>query len=237
MIFCIVGCGNREVEIDGVTYDLDSAKGEFYYVDYIGPGENSILYIPDEINGLPVQKVGHNAVIGGIHGKIYGREKVYFPWSITYSPIGRLEYSSEVQYIISASTSTLIDDHYYITFVVPNLLYNEYIIKTFNAQDNIIPANISYMFNYTEAPNNGYYFVDLVEETGKLTKPPYEPKRDGYKFVGWYKEAECTNQWNFETDTVTIGFDEEGNRIYEEIKLYAKWVKHWTIPAKPNVFR
>ena len=54
---------------------------------------------------------------------------------------------------------------------------------------------------------------------------PAEPIKTGYIFVGWYKEASCTNLWDFSTDTVT-----------EDITLYAKWtantdtpytVKHW----------
>ena len=29
------------------------------------------------------------------------------------------------------------------------------------------------------------------------------PTKTGYTFKGWYKEAECTNAWVFDTDTVT----------------------------------
>ncbi|MGD8399593.1 MAG: leucine-rich repeat protein [Bacillota bacterium] len=36
--------------------------------------------------------------------------------------------------------------------------------------------------------------------------------RTGYVFAGWYKEADCTNQWNFGSDAVT-----------DDITLYAKW--------------
>ena len=54
---------------------------------------------------------------------------------------------------------------------------------------------------------------------------PVAPTKSGYTFAGWYKEATCTNLWDFSTDTVT-----------EDITLYAKWtantdtpytVKHW----------
>ena len=54
-----------------------------------------------------------------------------------------------------------------------------------------------------------------VAEGGMVTKPTDPVPSIAYsehKFVGWYKEAECVNAWNFETDTVT------GN-----ITLYAKW--------------
>ena len=35
-----------------------------------------------------------------------------------------------------------------------------------------------------------------------------------YSFVGWYKETDCTNKWDFASDTVT-----------SDITLYAKWVE------------
>ena len=45
-----------------------------------------------------------------------------------------------------------------------------------------------------------------------ITAPTVSAIPAGYVFDGWYKEAVCTNQWNFETDTVT-----------SDITLYAKW--------------
>jgi hypothetical protein len=39
------------------------------------------------------------------------------------------------------------------------------------------------------------------------------------------KDKACIEARNFENDEVEIRFDEEGNRIYEEIKLYAGWEK------------
>ena len=46
----------------------------------------------------------------------------------------------------------------------------------------------------------------------KTTAPTTAPTSAGYKLEGWYKEAACTNVWNFTTDTVT-----------SNINLYAKW--------------
>lgn len=50
-----------------------------------------------------------------------------------------------------------------------------------------------------------------VEKGQKVTKPT-DPTREEFVFKGWYKEAACTNAWNFDTDTVT-----------KDITLYAKW--------------
>ena len=51
---------------------------------------------------------------------------------------------------------------------------------------------------------------------GKAVKPA-DPAKEDYMFDGWFKEAECINKWNFDSDTVT-----------ETITLYAKWI-HVTV--------
>ena len=51
----------------------------------------------------------------------------------------------------------------------------------------------------------------------KVTKPSPDPTTEGYVFAGWYKEAGCTNSWDFDTDTVS-----------GDMTLYAKWIE-----AKP----
>ena len=51
-----------------------------------------------------------------------------------------------------------------------------------------------------------------VVQTGTKLTPPTEPTASGFVFGGWYREAECTTAWNFDTDTVT-----------GDMTLYAKW--------------
>ena len=239
ILICACGCSATEsIELNGVTYNKCS-RGEVKCMTILAVGynyvESNMVYIPDEANGRVVTDVGTKPIYGNSIAKIYGVEKVYFPWSIKYSPVGNIEYTLEVKYIISASTVTLIDTHHQPIFVIPRGMYNEperdYAIRgvhtTINLteESNILPANIAYFFNYEQNPNEGYFFVDLLEESGKITKPPYDPKREGYTFLGWYKEPECVNAWDFENDVVEIQYDEDGNRIYEEICLYAKWVE------------
>ena len=50
-----------------------------------------------------------------------------------------------------------------------------------------------------------------VKLNNKLGPPPV-PIRDGYAFVGWYRDSACTIAWNFAANTVT-----------GDITLYAKW--------------
>ncbi|MEI2356295.1 InlB B-repeat-containing protein, partial [Mesobacillus zeae] len=49
---------------------------------------------------------------------------------------------------------------------------------------------------------------------------PAAPKKTGYTFGGWYKEASCIHQWDFSKETVK-----------ENTTLYAKWIPN---PAKPS---
>ena len=84
--------------------------------------------------------------------------------------------------------------------------------------------NVSYLFNYEGEPNAGYFFARGFEAGGKIENTPYEPKREGYTFGGWYKEPECINAWNFDEDKLPEAKqDEEGNAEFVETKLYAKW--------------
>ena len=87
-------------------------------------------------------------------------------------------------------------------------------------------ANTSYLFNYEDAPNDGYFFINEFEYSEKIEDTPYEPIREGYTFGGWYKEAACTNEWNFDEDRLPQAeYDGEGNLQFVETKLYAKWIK------------
>ena len=194
----------------------------------------------DEIEGEPVEVFGRVDFFGirsPYHIENYGIEKIYLPWSITNinDDTGSWNYQywrddweiDTLKYVISPSMSILVGTNVQgLKFVIPFQKYTEIFSwknRYFNP-DIFIPANISFCFNYTDSPNKSYFFVDIIEETGKLTKPPYDPKREGYTFDGWYADKECTALWDFENDVVTIEFDENNERIYEEICLYAKWI-------------
>ena len=87
-------------------------------------------------------------------------------------------------------------------------------------------ANVSYYYNYENAQNDGYYWIDNYEYGEIIEYIPENPLRDGYTFGGWYKEPECINVWDFATDRLPeIKYNGQGIRIYQETKLYAKWIK------------
>lgn len=97
-------------------------------------------------------------------------------------------------------------------------------VKEGEFESQIKAANTSYMFNYEGEPNEGYFFINDFERGGLIEDTPYEPRREGYTFAGWYKEPECINAWDFTKDTLPAAeYDEEGNLLFVETKLYAKW--------------
>ena len=110
--------------------------------------------------------------------------------------------------------------------------YSNFKISDFNATYNNFhtkPANVSYNYNFNGAENDGYYWIDDYDYGSKIEFIPPEPKRKGYTFGGWYKEPECKNKWNFETDVLPekrTETNEDGKEevIYQETRLYAKWL-------------
>ncbi len=72
--------------------------------------------------------------------------------------------------------------------------------------------------NITEAifvsfnSQGGSGIADTIVISGVKIPSPVAPTKTGYTFTGWYKEAACTNAWNFATDVVTTN-----------TTLYAKW--------------
>lgn len=108
-----------------------------------------------------------------------------------------------------------------------NLLknYQNYNVYSFNGS-RFKNANISYLYNFEDAPNNGYYWIDNCDYGNKIEFIPPDPQRAGYRFDGWYKEPECVTEWDFGTDSLPEQIlGEDGKEIYQETKLYAKWTR------------
>ena len=93
-------------------------------------------------------------------------------------------------------------------------------VEKYEGIRDLIPANISYFYNYEGAPNDGYYWIDDVENGETIKYIPENPIREGYLFGGWFKDEACTEVWDFEKDTIVKPAD----GYYENI-LYAKWNK------------
>lgn len=238
----------------GLSADVNYKKDRKYYCSAYGLSlegkEKEIVYIIDKYKDLRVDSLGKPGVWADKGADFSGGKvkRLYFPWSINRL-FGDIVYGNSLEYVICPSVSKIpaYSDGYgvgygpdpvykNIKFVLSNYAYKDveydytlgdiysYVDEKF-FDENCIPANISYVFNYERSLNKGYFFIDLLERTGRLTEPPYDPERFGHVFAGWYTDPECTDKWDFEKDIVIIEFDDEGKRIYEEVFLYAKWDK------------
>lgn len=88
----------------------------------------------------------------------------------------------------------------------------------------VLLANISFMYNYDNAPNNGCYWIDSYDNE-IISFIPENPTRENYTFDGWYKEKEFINKWDFEIDMTgdEIILTGQDFNEYPGIYLYAKW--------------
>jgi len=93
-------------------------------------------------------------------------------------------------------------------FFVPSyigLIYNHLISRV---------ANVSYYFNFATNIKHGLYWIDHVSYGSFIEFIPQNPIHEGYMFLGWYREPQGINQWNFDTDTMPNT---------QELRLYARW--------------
>ena len=99
----------------------------------------------------------------------------------------------------------------------------------FNFTDDVITENTTLYAKWTakqgggEDPQPTTYTVTFdskggsavasatTDADGKVQKPT-DPTKDNFDFDGWYKDEDCTQAFNFETDVIT-----------EDTTLYAKW--------------
>ena len=208
-------------------YQVSHENGEVYIVGLTDLGkEQEYLIIPEIIDGKKVncislvtfdvyrteRKYGN---LDDINYKSENLKKVFIVSSIAIlnSWTSELFEKKEVFYISNADVEFTND--FYRT---P--------LKGDTAWHSLTAANVSYDYNYENSPNDGYYWIDNYAYGEKIEYIPENPIRDGYTFGGWYKESECINAWNFETDTLPQAqYDEQEREIYQETKLYAKWIK------------
>ncbi len=206
-----------------------------------GKGQE-VLYFPSYYNDKLVTHMGYAKTTGymsvdnhyWIEPDDITATKVYFPYTVEEKYYTNVIFKNESEgqiYFTNCNRSylesaVLMAGPYGIRkgvkyFATPSAY--EYIINNIkiSGMDNngdVNKANMSYIFNYEDAPNEGYFFIDNYDAGSIIKNTPYEPKREGYTFDGWYKEAECENAWDFEEDTFSLA---EGQDI---MNLYAKWL-------------
>jgi hypothetical protein len=191
------------------------------------------IYFPSEIEGLPVTGV-YKFIVGKVFSCKWNNavcKKIYMQknFNVMYSGLSNCKNLKKLFVIEIGKEYGNLDRalHQYDCYVaklesptMEELLYNNACTVKY--------ANISYNYNYEDSENYGVYFIDDCDYGSKIEYIPANPTREGYTFDGWYKEPECINKWNFESDTLPeeeVNENNEEEVKFQETKLYAKWNK------------
>lgn len=260
LLFASASCLLRR-ETPPIEYEVREV-GDFivwFYEDYCeiyGTTEQGnskkFLVIPEYIDGVRVDAFGFRSILGAIDITSQDEltcpriesdtiEKIYFKKGIScYPNLSNGYISSTVKKIMYPTVDgygKIIDgrDIYY-----PCKVYEKAKEEgKIGVYAEKYPANVSYYYNCENEENKVYYFIDDYDYGEKIEFIPPEPKREGYTFDGWYKEPECINKWDFETDTLPEEKTEQkldpnsqyGVKevtVYQETILYAKWIQEQT---------
>ena len=255
MAACIENHQEKDFERFEATFETDGVfkyyrYTEYYYSDvyneegieaYAVVGvvddlSDTTLYIPPYFNGKPVTAIGWGFRYGYMGKKDYclPRQKcVYYPYTVCD---GHRNVWQEKGFVCKWDSKIVMnhktylnrrdfEEHYtYKSSYEQGKHYCD--VSDGFAEHMVIIANTTFSFNYEDAPNDGYFFINDFERGGLIENTPYEPTREGYVFAGWYKQPECINPWNFETDTLPEAeYDENGELVFVETILYAGWNK------------
>ena len=187
--------------------------------------QKRVLIIPEEIKGIKVGGLLDPTKWGGIKWRSDKLEKLYLSRNITVDETTVL-YCDNLKAVLVLNFDENYSGIYVGTTIVyySRHVYESLLEKGWNLYYER-PANITYYYNDGRTENYGCYWLDNVPYGSLVDVIPEEPISKGKTFAGWYKEPECINVWDFETDTTPAEkLDEDGNVIYQETALYAKWI-------------
>lgn len=238
MSFALSSCSAFDLEYGDFIIEYDYSEKEVQVMIY-GLSESGrkkeTIVIPSMLDGKKVSKIGHpkKELNSTIQVSSFQSEKL----KNLYIPAGYMNSSLDVDFYAELSNVKNVywgDDRYLssycyaegrtrITFVSQKNFdeYSFYLDANGNKVEymNFKVANVCYYFN--DGTDSGY-FVDYVNE-GKINVIPPTPYRQGYEFIGWYKDKEATTKWDFDNDIVNPIVLEGNTEVFEETKIYAGW--------------
>ena len=192
------------------------------------------IIVPNEINGKKVSCLGEtDYLLGGYKGgwRSKNLQKLYLNYDNSVGIAYDLVYKDlcpklgKIIVVNGREGARPLTDEKIFYFYSEKVL-TEYKEDKYSVLEKY-PANVTFYLKYeVKEGEREYHWIDDVEDGEKIEVVPEEPKREGYKFGGWYKEQECINKWDFAKDTVEkVKVDRTNYTEFVENKLYAKWMK------------
>lgn len=195
-----------------------------------GKKKETIIF-PTSIDGYNVEMVGTYFFKRKSGPIIFTNAKNIYLTNLLFKTSIKFEYNditSKIKIYVGSSFSSIQPDYSLIRDFSNSQIYVSqiYYEKIKEAPSfywyNYVPANVIY---YLGSYSKDTFFVDDADGTPVNVIPP-DPKREGYKFDGWYKDIKGTIPWDFEKDVVPKKiYDTNGEYIFAETKIYAKWIK------------
>ena len=214
----LTGCGEKKAG-EYFEYEIMGEKENRYIrimeLTELGK-EQEYIIIPGEIEGIKVTQLGGGYAYGGWDSEKLTKVYINSFHEITVSQ-NFFNGCNTLKKIILLYVPTIVSGY-------PNTGITFLNSKT--QKTNFSRANVSFRYNYAGAPNDGFYWIDDLDDELIGYIPP-SPEREGYMFGGWYKEPACINAWNFAVDKIPAKIrDEDGAYIeYKETCLYAQWIE------------
>ena len=159
---------------------------------------------------------------GAVAFTVSGPGSVTVPYSLTYAAgTGGSLTGSTTQYVLPGGTGTAVtaaaDPDYVFTGWSDGITSNSRTDAAV-ASDLSFTAEFAQLFDVTFDSQGGSSAAGITAADGSLITAPAAPVMAGYAFGGWYKEAACTNAWDFAADTITA-----------DTTLFAKWTIAYTV--------
>jgi len=209
------GCTrNRIVYTDYFRVQLRRSDGYAVVLELTELGkEQEILAVPMFVERLPVRQIGRElrGMWGGIEG-LYSPNliKLYLPYTVSHV----IDWGIASEHIVEIIVMSMELPKRFFHFAWRDFYVVHYdYIHSCDTVRYISPSrpNVAFRYNYSNSPNQGYYWFDYVTGSNLYLTPP--PTRQGYVFDGWYLDPQGTTPWDNQMPTTAE----------ENLRLYARW--------------
>jgi uncharacterized repeat protein (TIGR02543 family) len=205
--------GNPEVSIltGGFMFD----KSVFECTSITNGSDGANFYLKDS-EGEPIRAMTQSSVANA-----NGNGKVGFTFSVNLNQneAVSMRYSAiAVVKLKALKAGTCSFKLYEDTATIP--ANGAYAYKSDSAQSETVTVKNETVTISFDANGHGTAPKAIEVEKGKTATKPADPTATGYLFQGWFKEAACTNAFDW------------SKNVNESITLYAKWHKHTPVKTE-----